>query len=55
MLAGAASLGALALLVPVLGEEGWSLGWRLRHAGVVVLLVLTLLVVWQFNGFVLMA
>ncbi|WFM72825.1 serine hydrolase domain-containing protein [Halomonas sp. CKK8] len=55
MLAGAASMGALALLVPVLGDQGWSRGRRLRHVGLVVVLLLTLLTVWQFNGFVLMA
>ncbi|MEQ6889403.1 serine hydrolase domain-containing protein [Halomonas sp. CS7] len=54
MLAGALSLGSLALLAPVLGETGWTPGRRLRHAGLVVLLALTLVTVWQFNGFVLM-
>jgi CubicO group peptidase (beta-lactamase class C family) len=54
MLAGAVSLGAIALLVPVLGDDGWSRGRRLRHAGVVALLALTLVTVWRFNGFVLM-
>ncbi|SFT69617.1 serine hydrolase domain-containing protein [Halomonas saccharevitans] len=54
MLAGALSLGSLALLAPVLGETGWTPGRRLRHAGLVVLLTLTLVTVWQFNGFVLM-
>jgi hypothetical protein len=54
MLAGAMSVANLALLIPVLGDDGWSWGRRLRHAGIAVWLVLAVVTVWQFNGFVLM-
>ncbi|MFG6160226.1 serine hydrolase domain-containing protein [Halomonas sp. 1390] len=54
MLAGATSLGSLVLLVPALADDGWSRGRRLRHAGLAIVLALTLVTVWQFNGFVLM-
>ena len=44
------TLAAVALLYPVWGQAAWSPGRRLRHTGVVAVLLGTLILLWQFNA-----